>query len=73
MLEWWAVLIIALGSAIAGGFIGFFITRIIVQKQLEKNPPITADQIRAMYRQMGRKASESDIRKVLNSMKRAKK
>ncbi len=72
-MPWWGILLIAIGSALAGGIIGFLITRIIVQKQLEKNPPITANQIRAMYMQMGRKASESDIRRVMNSMKQAKK
>ncbi len=72
-MPWWGTLIIAIVAALLGGLIGFIITRKLIEKELEKNPPISADQIRAMYRQMGRKASESDIRRVINSMKRTKK
>ena len=72
-MPWWAVLLIAIGAAIGAAAVTFFITRKIIQKELENHPQVTADQIRAMYRAMGRSASEKDVRKVLNSMKRAKK
>ena len=72
MIPWWAGLIIGIGCLIVGGVLGFIITKKIVQKQLRDNPPITEKQIRAMYMQMGRKPSEADIKKVMNSMKRAK-
>ncbi|AHF57710.1 MULTISPECIES: YneF family protein [Spiroplasma] len=72
MIPWWAGLIIGIGCLIIGGVLGFIITKKIVQKQLRDNPPITEKQIRAMYMQMGRKPSEADIKKVMNSMKRAK-
>ncbi|AOX43852.1 hypothetical protein S100390_v1c05130 [Spiroplasma sp. NBRC 100390] len=71
-MPWWAGLIIGIGSLVIGGVLGFLITKKIVQKQLRDNPPITEKQIRAMYMQMGRKPSEADIKKVMNSMKRAK-
>ncbi|WP_342255548.1 YneF family protein [Spiroplasma endosymbiont of Poecilobothrus nobilitatus] len=68
----WGGLIIGIGCLVIGGVLGFLITKKIVQKQLRDNPPITEKQIRAMYMQMGRKPSEADIKKVMNSMKRAK-
>ncbi|AGM26085.1 hypothetical protein SSYRP_v1c04930 [Spiroplasma syrphidicola EA-1] len=71
-MPWWAGLIIGIGALILGGVLGFIITKKIVQKQLRDNPPITEKQIRAMYMQMGRKPSEADIKKVMNSMKKAK-
>ncbi|AIV03568.1 hypothetical protein MGM1_1840 [Candidatus Malacoplasma girerdii] len=40
------------------------------KKQLEENPPITEEQIRSMYAQMGRKPSESQIRAIMNNFKR---
>ncbi len=72
-MVWWGVLLIALAALVVGGILGFLITKKLVQKELEKNPPITSSQIRAMYMQMGRKPSESDIKRVMNSMKKAKK
>lgn len=71
-MPWWAGPIIGIGCLVIGGVLGFLITKKIVQKQLRDNPPITEKQIRAMYMQMGRKPSEADIKKVMNSMKRAK-
>ncbi|AXF95258.1 MULTISPECIES: YneF family protein [Spiroplasma] len=71
-MPWWGGLIIGIGCLVIGGVLGFLITKKIVQKQLRDNPPITEKQIRAMYMQMGRKPSEADIKKVMNSMKRAK-
>lgn len=72
MIVWWGALLIAIASLVLGGVLGFVITKKIVQKQLRDNPPINEKQIRAMYLQMGRKPSEADIKKVVNSMKKAK-
>ncbi|AKX34145.1 hypothetical protein SLITO_v1c04940 [Spiroplasma litorale] len=72
MIPWWAGLIIAIVSAVIGGIIGFIITRKVIQKQLKDNPPINENQIRAMYRSMGRKPSEADIKKTMNAVKRGK-
>ncbi len=71
-MEWWAVLLIAIASLIVGVIIGFFITKKVVKKQLDKNPPITEKQIRAMYMQMGRKPSEKDVKKVMQSMRKGR-
>ncbi|AKU79740.1 YneF family protein [Spiroplasma turonicum] len=72
MIPWWAGLIIAIVAAIIGGILGFIITRKVIQKQLKDNPPINENQIRAMYRSMGRKPSEADIKKTMNAVKRGK-
>ena len=50
----------------------FLVIRSVFTKQLEKNPPINRDMIRAMFMQMGRKPSEKDITRVMNSMNQYK-
>ncbi len=68
---WENILYLVLGM-IAGGLIGFFVTRKIFANQLKKNPPINEKMIRAMFMQMGRKPSETQIKQVMNSMNRYK-
>lgn len=53
-------------------FLTFYITRKLIEKQLRENPPITEAQIRAMFMQMGRKPSESQIRNTMNAIRNAK-
>lgn len=55
-------------GAVLGAVAGFFGARVFFKKQLEKNPPINENMIRAMFQQMGRKPSEAQIRAVMNSM-----
>jgi uncharacterized protein YneF (UPF0154 family) len=59
-------------ALIAGLVIGFFGARYYFKRQIEKNPPINEAMIRAMFIQMGRKPSESQVRAVMNSMNKAK-
>mgnify|MGYP004475432669 CR=1 FL=1 len=61
-----------LGGLIGGAVIGFFVSRKIFANQLKKNPPINEKMIRAMFLQMGRKPSETQIKQVMNSMNRYK-
>lgn len=61
---------LVIGALILGLVGGFFLARYLIQKQMEKNPPISEKMIRAMYMQMGRKPSEAQIRAVMNSVKR---
>ena len=63
---------IAIGCLVIGAVAGFFIARYVFKKQLEKNPPINENMIRAMFMQMGRKPSEAQIKAVMNSMKKSK-
>lgn len=55
-------------ALLVGGVVGFIIARKLIKKELEKNPPINENMIRAMFMQMGRKPSEAQIRAVMNSM-----
>ena len=66
MVKWFWLLIVGVSCLIVG-FVIFLFT-----KQLEKNPPINRDMIRAMFMQMGRKPSEKDITRVMNSMNQYK-
>ncbi|UUD37215.1 Uncharacterised protein family (UPF0154) [Mycoplasmopsis californica] len=57
---------------LGGGFAGFFIAKRMFEKQIRENPPITEKMIRVMFMQMGRKASEAQIKQVMRSMQNAK-
>ena len=61
-------LIYVIVGFIAGGIVGFLVARKLSKKEIEKNPPINENMIRAMFMQMGRKPSEAQIRAVMNSM-----
>ncbi len=65
---WWLTLIYVIVGFIAGGIVGFLVARKLIKKEIEKNPPINENMIRAMFMQMGRKPSEAQIRAVMNSM-----
>lgn len=72
MIAWYWVLVIGIACLVVGFVIGFFVIRAIFTKQLKNNPPINRDMIRAMFMQMGRKPSEKDITRVMNSMNQYK-
>lgn len=55
-------------ALLVGLVVGFFLARFLFQRELEKNPPVTRNMIRTMYMQMGRKPSEKDINRVMDSM-----
>jgi uncharacterized protein YneF (UPF0154 family) len=61
---------IVVGVLIVGLIIGFVGARWFFKRQLQKNPPINENMIRAMFMQMGRKPSEAQIRAVMNQMKK---
>ena len=65
---WWINLLYVLLGVLVGGVVGFFIARKVFANQLKKNPPINEKMIRAMFLQMGRKPSETQIKQVMNSM-----
>ncbi|MBO4703737.1 MAG: YneF family protein [Bacilli bacterium] len=67
-MDWWQILLLAIGMLIVGGIAGFFITRYIFQKQLRENPPVNEKMIRAMFRSMGRTPSEKQIREIMRNM-----
>ena len=61
-----------LGALIVGGVAGFFISRAVFTKYLEKNPPINEKMIRIMMQQMGRTPSEKQVRQIMASMNQQK-
>ena len=71
-MGFWANILYLLLGVIVGGVAGFFIARKMFATQLKKNPPINEKMIRAMFMQMGRKPSETQIKQVMNSMNRYK-
>ena len=68
----WQFILILVAVIIVSAIATFFVTRKLFQKQLEKNPPINEQMIRAMFAQMGRTPSEKQVRAVMNSMKQNK-
>lgn len=69
-IEIWAFILALVGVLLVGAVVGFFLARWFFMKELEKNPPVNENMIRAMFMQMGRKPSEAQVRAVMNSMKR---
>ncbi len=59
-------------ALIAGGIFGYWITKKYFDKQLKENPPITKEQIRIMFTQMGRKPTERQVNQIMNSVKNPK-
>ncbi|MBR3226936.1 MAG: YneF family protein [Erysipelotrichaceae bacterium] len=68
MSQIWSQIIYLVVGIVIGGVAGFFITRHYYEKQLKENPPINEKMIRALYAQMGRKPSESQVRAIMKSM-----
>lgn len=64
----WSSLLSLLAGLIIGGGLGFFITRHMFEKQMKEHPPVNEKMIRAMFLQMGRKPSETQIRQIMKSM-----
>jgi len=62
-----SLLFVLVGAAI-GAVVAYFLARKSFEKQLKENPPVNEKMIRAMYAQMGRKPSESQIRAIMKSM-----
>lgn len=60
----------AIVGIIFGAIIAYKFAKSQFKKHLENNPPITEEQIRSMYAQMGRKPSEAQIRSIMNNFKR---
>lgn len=66
----WALVGWIVLALIGGAAAGFFISRYYFKRELQKNPPINENMIRAMFTSMGRKPSESQIRAVMNNVRK---
>ncbi len=69
-IEVWQFVLYLILVLIAGAVGGFFLARWLFKRELEKHPPISEQQIRAMFQAMGRKPSEAQIRSVMKTMKK---
>lgn len=70
MIPWWGCVIAVLVAVVAGGAAGFFGAQKFFKRQLKANPPINENVIRAIYTQVGRKPSETQIRQALQNINR---
>ncbi|ATO30851.1 hypothetical protein CO229_01855 [Mycoplasmopsis bovirhinis] len=66
------IILVVIGAIVAAGLITFFLTKRFFEKQLRENPPVNEKMLRVMFNQMGRKASETQIRQIMRSMQNAK-
>ena len=69
---WLTPLLVGIGCLLVGGIVGFFVSKKVFTKYLEKNPPVNEKMIRVMMQQMGRTPSEKQVRQILASMNQAK-
>lgn len=62
-----------IGALIVGGILGYYFAMKSFKKQLKENPPISEEQIRAMYKQMGRTPTEKQVKQVMSAFKKSAK
>lgn len=67
-----AIATIAIACFLVGLAIGFFGCRFLVKRELEKNPPIGREQVRALLRASGRTPSEAQVEQAMRAMNQAK-
>ena len=69
---WHDILMIAIGL-IAGGVIGFFLSRKFMEKYLTKNPPINEEMIKALMSGMGRTPNQKQVNQMMKQMQNVNK
>ncbi len=60
-----------IGALIVGAIIGYFLATHFFKKQMKKNPPISKDTIRMIYRQVGRTPSEKQVNEIFNKVSKS--
>ena len=71
-LKAWHAILIGVAGLLVGLVVGFFVSRVVFKKYLEKNPPINENTVRAMMSSMGRVPSEKQVRQVMKSLNQGK-
>ncbi len=69
-----AIVGLAVGIPLAllvGAIIGYYVATHLFKKQMKKNPPITKDTIRMIYRQVGRSPSEKQVNEIFNKVSKS--
>ena len=69
---WHDILMVAIGL-IAGGVLGFFISRMFMEKYLTKNPPINEEMIKALMSGMGRTPNQKQVNQMMKQMQNVNK
>jgi uncharacterized protein YneF (UPF0154 family) len=69
---WHDILMIVIGL-IAGGVIGFFVSRKVMERYLMKNPPINEEMIKALMSGMGRTPNQKQINQMMKQMQNVNK
>ncbi len=64
---WHDILMVAIGL-IAGGVLGFFLSRMFMEKYLTKNPPINEEMIKALMSGMGRTPNQKQVNQMMKQM-----
>lgn len=64
---WLDILQIALGF-IAGGVVGFFVSRKVMMKYMKKNPPINEEMIKTLMSGMGRTPTQKQVNQMMKQM-----
>ena len=64
---WHDILMIVIGF-IAGGVLGFFLSRMFMEKYLTKNPPINEEMIKALMSGMGRTPNQKQVNQMMKQM-----
>lgn len=57
-------------SLLIGAVLGYYFAMKYFKKQLKSNPPITEEQIRSMYKQMGRTPTEKQVKQIMSTFKK---
>ncbi|MBR2603697.1 MAG: YneF family protein [Bacilli bacterium] len=68
---WHDILMVVIGL-VPGLVIGFFLSKIFMEKYLKKNPPINEQMVKAMMSQMGRTPTQKQVNQVMKAMNNAK-
>lgn len=71
-MKTWQGIVGMIVCLLIGAIAGFFIARAVFKSYLKKNPPINENQIRAMFKQMGRTPSEKQVKAVMRSFEENK-
>ena len=66
---WLDILQIALGF-IAGGVVGFFVSRKVMMKYMKKNPPINEEMIKTLMSGMGRTPTQKQVNQMMTQMQK---
>ena len=68
---WHDILMVVIGL-VPGLVIGFFLSKIFMEKYLKKNPPINEQMVKAMMSQMGTTPTQKQVNQVMKAMNNAK-